>query len=107
VNIRDFCLLGAWRLQGRMRPDPVDPVIQSPNAGSGHAISDLFERLVAEPVKHGADDDRIAAALEQATQAAADVRAERLWAGPPHMLREHRDFRRGFEGSLQQGWVRL
>jgi hypothetical protein len=29
---------------------------------SGHAITDLFERLVAEVVKSGADDDCIAAA---------------------------------------------
>ena len=75
-----------------------------PEGDSGHAITDLFERLVAEAVKREAQDDSIAAALEQATQGAADVLAERLRADAPRMLREQRDFRRGFEGRLQQRW---
>ena len=77
---------------------------QSPEDAYGHAITDLFERLVAEAVKSGADDDCIAAALEQATQAAADALAQRLRADAPRMLREHRKFRRGFEERLQQRW---
>ena len=87
-----------------MWPDPGDPVIQSPDGDSGHAITDLFERLVVEAVKHGADDHRIAAAFEQATQAAAEALAERLRADAPRMLREHREFRRGFEERLQRRW---
>jgi len=49
-----------------MHPDPGDPAIQPLDADSRHAITDLFEWLVAEVVKNGADGDRIAAALEQA-----------------------------------------
>ena len=77
---------------------------RSPEDDPGHATTDLFKRLAAEAVKSGADGDRIAAALEQATQAAADVLAERLRADAPRMVREHRDFRRGFEKRLQQRW---
>jgi hypothetical protein len=102
VNIRDTYLRLGRRQRRRMRPGPEDPAIQSPDSDSGHAIIDLFERLVAEAIERGADGDRITAALEQATQAATDVLAERLRADAPRMLREHQDFRRGFEQRLQQ-----
>jgi hypothetical protein len=104
VNIRDIYLRLARRQLSRVRRDPGESVIQSPEGDSGHAITDLFERLIAEAVKHGADDDRIVAALGQATQATANVLADRLRADAPRMLREHRKFRRGFEERLQQRW---
>jgi hypothetical protein len=83
-----------------------DPGSRQREADSGHAIEDLFNRLVVEAVERGADSDRIAAALDQATQAAADVLVERLLADAPRMLREHGSFRHGFEQRLQQRWVR-
>lgn len=79
-------------------------MIQSQESDSGHAINDLFERLVADAVKNGVGADRIAPAIEQATQAAADVLADRLRADAPRMLHEHREFRLGFEKRLQQRW---
>jgi Family of unknown function (DUF5677) len=78
--------------------------MQSPDSDSGHAITNLFQRLVAEAVERGADGDRITVALEQTPQAAADVLADRLRARAPRMLREHRAFRCGFEQRLQQRW---
>lgn len=94
----------ASRQRPRARPGLGNPAIQPPDSDSGHAFTDLFERLVVEAVERGADGDHIAAALDQATQAAADVLAERLRARAPRMLQEHRDFRRGFEQCLQQRW---
>jgi Family of unknown function (DUF5677) len=105
VNIHDIYLRLGRRLRRRTRPGLGDPAVRSPDSDdSGHPITDLFERLVAEAVGRGVDGDRITAALEQATQAAADVLAERLRAGAPRMLREHRELRRGFEERLQQRW---
>jgi Family of unknown function (DUF5677) len=80
-----------------------DPGSQ-PDAGSDSVIDDLFNKLIVEAVERGADSEHITAALDQATQAAAEVIAERLQADAPRMLREHRDFRRGFEQRLQQRW---
>jgi hypothetical protein len=104
VNIHDIYLRLARRQRRRTRPGLRDPAGQSPNIESGHPITDLFERLVAEAVERGVDGDRITAALEQATQAAADALAEDLRARAPRMLREQQGFRRGFEQRLQQRW---
>jgi hypothetical protein len=104
VNIRDIYLRLARRRRGRTPPKHRDPAIQPLDSDPGQPITDLFERLVAEAAQRGADGDRIAAALDQATQAAADVLAERLRAGAPRMLREHRKVRRAFERRLHQRW---
>jgi hypothetical protein len=97
-------LKGVVRRLRRHRRRQDDPGSQQPGADSGGAIDDLFRKLVVEAVERGADSDHITAAFDQATQAAADVIAERLRANAPRMLREHRDFRRGFEQRLQQRW---
>lgn len=85
------------------RPDRGDPEDRR-DTDSDRVIDDLFNRLVIDAVGRGADANRIGAALEQATQAAANVLAEQLQADASRMLREHRDFRRGFERRLQQRW---
>lgn len=103
MNIRDISLRLPRRRQRRVRRVTGEFVVQSPEGASGHAITDLFERLVAEAAKSGADDDCIAAALNT-TQAAAEALAERLRTFAPRMLREHREFRRGFEDRLQRRW---
>lgn len=64
-------------------------------------IAEIFDRLVAQAVERGTDSAVIATALDQATEAAADVLTQRLQADAPRMLREHRDFMRGFEQRLQ------
>lgn len=76
---------------------------ESPTARS---INDLFKQLTSEAIERGANDDIISAALDEATQAAADVLAKRLQADAPRMLREHREIREGFERRLQQRWGR-
>lgn len=104
MSIRDTYRSMAQRVRKRSQRGSGDLVNQETGMDSGHAIAELFDRLVAEAVERGADSALIATALHQATQAAADLLTQRLQAGAPRMLREHRDFRRGFEQRLQQRW---
>lgn len=71
---------------------------------AGQSFAELFDQLAAEAAGRGADKDRIAEALGAATDAAADVLAQRLEAGAPRMLREQRNIRHDFEQRLQLRW---
>jgi hypothetical protein len=67
------------RFLRRRRPDRSDPRDRC-DTDSDRVIDDLFNRLVVDAVERGIDADRIAAALDHATQAAANVLAEQLQA---------------------------
>jgi hypothetical protein len=104
VNIRSAYLSAAQRLRHirRGRGDSAD----QQRVGSRQSFAELFDQMIAEAARRGTDEDRIAEALDAATQTAADVIAQRLQADAPRMLREHRNIRRGFEQRLQQRWGR-
>ena len=104
MNIRDTYWRIAQRLRSRIRRGSGDLSNHQVDVDSGHAIAEQFDKLVAEAVERGADSDLIATALDQATQTAADVLTQRLLADAPRMLREHRNFRHGFEQRLHQRW---
>jgi len=89
------------RLRHR-RPDDLES--QRNDATPGHGIDDLFDRLIVEAVGRGADADCVAAALDRATQAAAEVLADQLLEDAPRMLREHRTIMNGFEQRLEKRW---
>jgi uncharacterized protein DUF5677 len=74
------------------------------DGSSRHYFAELFDRLVAEAAERGADRDRIAEALGEATEAMADVLAQRLQADAPRMLRDQRKIRNDFEQRLQLRW---
>jgi hypothetical protein len=104
MNIRDTFQNMAQRIRRRARHAVAGSASQRDDTDPGHSIAELFDRLVADAVARGADPDLIASAKDRATQAAADVLTQRLQEDAPRMLREHRDFRRGFEQRLQQRW---
>src|ERR1700733_3365035 len=59
---------------------------------------------ITSPSEHPRHLPTPCAAAGRTRLAAVDVLAERLRAGGPRMLREHRKIRRGFERRLHQRW---
>lgn len=68
------------------------------------SIGELFDALARQAVERGADQSKIAVALDRATQAAAEELAKRLRANAPNMLRDHARFRKDFEQRLYLRW---
>lgn len=67
MSIRDTYRSIAQRVRKRSQRGSGDLVNQETDMDSGHAIAELFDRLVAEAVERGADSALIATPLHQAT----------------------------------------